>query len=336
MRVDALDFDLPEELIAQQPLANREESRMLVVHRESGQIEHMRFLDLPSYLRAGDLIVMNDTRVTAVRLRGRRATGAAVELLLLRELAPGAFMALAKPAKKLRPGERVQLDGGLVAVVQADYDAGQKLVRLEDPAGSPASPGSTGETPLPPYIRASLSDPERYQTVYAKTKGSAAAPTAGLHFTQEMLSSLTSMGVDRAFVTLDVSLDTFRPIQTETVEEHTMHGETCRVSPDTADQVARCSGRVIAVGTTTVRTLESLAQGPRVVRAGESTTSLFLVPGSRLQVVDGLLTNFHMPRTTMLLMVAAFIGVDALRAAYAEAVRERYRFLSFGDCMLVI
>lgn len=335
MRTSDFHYDLPEDLIAQVPLADRSASRLLVLHRETGVIEHRTFLDALDYLRAGDLLVMNDTRVTAIRLVGHRETGGRVELLLLRDCDHGCYVALCKPAKRLKPGDIVTIRTNLDSVVLEDLGGGMKRIkfRQEDCREQLAV---AGQVPLPPYISHALADPDRYQTVYAATGGSAAAPTAGLHFTPEVLRQIAAKGVGAARVTLDVGLDTFRPMKVENIEDHVMHGERCLVPKVTASAIKACRGRVFAVGTTTVRTLESFAIGPRQVESGEKVTSLYITPGYSFQAVDALFTNFHMPGTTLMLLVSAFAGRENVLRAYREAVAERYRFLSFGDAMLIV
>jgi S-adenosylmethionine:tRNA ribosyltransferase-isomerase len=310
---DELDYDLPPELIAQHPAERRDASRLLVFDRARGAIRHRSFAELPDEL-SGELVVVNDTRVVPARLHLRRATGGAVEILLLEQLdADGTWEALARPSRRLRAGERL----GPVELLEPLGD-GRWRIRLE---GEPQ-----GEAPLPPYITAPLADPERYQTVYADESGSAAAPTAGLHFTPELLARLD---VER--VTLHVGLDTFRPLATGTLEEHELHGERYAVRPDAWRRI-QAAERVLAVGTTTVRVLETLARGGPL--AGRTT--LFVTPGFEFRRTDALLTNFHLPRSTLLALVMAFAGVEETRRLYALAVAERYRFYSFGDAMLVL
>ena len=334
MRVSEIDYNLPARLIAQEPLADRSASRMLVLARATGKIEHRKFTDIVGLLNPGDLLVLNDTRVSAVRLRGRRMTGGAVEALIMRPLGDGCFEAMLKPSKRLKPGITIQFDAGIEAEV---VEGGDEITRvLRFPPGSDQKVLQSGSVPLPPYIHRDLEDAGRYQTVYNRSPGSAAAPTAGLHFTPSILESLKRKGVDTAFVTLSVGLDTFRPLTVDDPQDHRMHGEECTVSGDTARKVAECNGRVIAVGTTSARTLESHAIGKRLVEPSTAKTKIFIRPGYDFQVIDGLLTNFHMPRTTMLLMLAALVGIKPLMQAYAEAVQHEYRFLSFGDAMLVI
>ncbi len=327
-------YDLPPDLIAQSPLQDRSSSRLLLLHKR-GEVEHRQFTDVLDLLHPGDLLVLNDTRVTALRLLGHKATGGAVEALLLSELAPAVFEAMMKPAKSLRPGARVTFGEGLDAVVE---EANEELrtIRFLQPTGLMERLKQVGLTPLPPYIQKVLQDQERYQTVYAAAPGSAAAPTAGLHFNQTMLEVLQQRGVELANVTLDVSLDTFRPIKIDDVDLHKMHGERCTLPPETAEKIASCKGRIIAVGTTTVRTLESFATGRRRVAHGDKSTKLFIRPGFDFQVIDGMFTNFHMPGTTMMLMISALAGRGHVLGAYQEAVAQQYRFLSFGDSMLII
>ena len=330
------DYLLPAERIAQQPLADRAASKMLHLDRATGQVHHRVFRDCPSLLREGDLLVLNDTRVSAVRLLGQKPTGAAVEFFLLRDRGNGLYETLVKPGRRLRPGSVVEFEQGLAGRVEAQMPDSRRLVLLTHPTSVPEALAAVGRVPLPPYIHEELQDPDRYQTVYARTDGSSAAPTAGLHFTPEILDAIRDLGVALSTVTLDVGLDTFRPIEAENVDDHPMQGERCRVPDDTAEAVANCRGRVIAVGTTTVRTLETFARGPRRLEPGETVSKLFLKPGSEFQIVDGMFTNFHMPRTTMLLMLAALAGPEAVLAAYREALAADYRFLSFGDSMLVL
>lgn len=335
--LDAFDYVLPEDRIAQEPLADRASSKLLRVHRESGQLSHHTFRDITGILRPGDLLVMNDTLVTALRVYGQKSTGAAIEFLLLKELGDATFEALARPGKRLPPGAEVQFENDLKATILEDLDGGRKKVRF-DGADPQRQLQEIALAPLPPYIKKPLHDRGRYQTVYADQThgGSAAAPTAGLHFTPELLAELEAMGVQRATVTLDVGLDTFRPVTADNPFDHEMHGERCCVPEATAEAVARCEGRVIAVGTTAVRTLETFAAGKRRVEPGERVSKLFIHPGFEYQVVDGMFTNFHMPRTTMLLMISALAGADPIRRAYQAALERDYRFLSFGDSMLIL
>ena len=321
MRSNELDYDLPADLIAQHPVEPRDASRLLVFERATGTIRHRTFRDLPDEL-AAHLVVVNDTRVVPARLRLRRETGAAVEVLLLERRDDGVWEALARPSRRLREGERLLacntvLQASPVDLVEALGD-GRWLVRVE---GEPH-----GEVPLPPYIHEPQEDPERYQTVYADEAGSAAAPTAGLHFSRSLLGRL-----DHVAVTLHVGLDTFRPLTEETVEEHAIHGERYRVEPAAWARIDAAE-RVLAVGTTTTRVVETLARGAPL----EGRTELYITPGFSFRRVDALITNFHLPRTTLLALVMAFAGVEETRRLYAVAVAERYRFYSFGDAMLVL
>jgi S-adenosylmethionine:tRNA ribosyltransferase-isomerase len=312
MRSAELDYDLPRELIAQRPAQHRDAARMLVFERNTGTVRHRTVADLPDEL-GDELVVINDTRVIPARLHVRRETGGAVEILLLERLEGSLWEALARPSRRLRPGERV----GPVELLESLGD-GRWRIRLE---GEPE-----GEPPLPPYITVPLDDPGRYQTVYAREAGSAAAPTAGLHFTPELLARLD---VER--VTLHVGLDTFRPLAVEQLESHELHGERYRVERGAWERI-RTAGRVLAVGTTTVRVLETIARDGDL----HGRTSLFVLPGFTFLRVNALLTNFHLPRSTLLALVMAFAGVDAVRDLYRIAIEERYRFYSFGDAMLIL
>lgn len=334
-RVSDYEYELPEGAIAQRPLDDRAASKLLYLHKSSGEIEHRTFREVPSFLRAGDLLVLNNTRVSAFRLFGRKPTGAAVELLALRNLGKGRYEALLRPGRRLQPGARIEFEG-LSALVEENLDEGRKLVRFEAESDVEAAIRSASVAPLPPYVHEQLRDPSRYQTVYADTDGSAAAPTAGLHFTSEILQEIEAKGVRLAWVTLNVGLDTFRPVQVEDAAEHPIHGETCELPPETADAVERCEGRIIAIGTTSVRTLETFAHARRRVASGKRDTRLFIRPGYEFKVVDGMFTNFHMPRTTMLMMISALAGRENVMAAYREALHSGYRFLSFGDSMLIV
>jgi len=331
------DYNLPESLIAQHPLEDRSQSKLLHLDRETGKVIHRRFAEAVDLLEPGDLLVLNDTRVTALRLLGTRPTGGQVEALLLAPTGEeGGFLALTRPAKKLKPGSTLLFDQGIVATVQEDLGEGRKRLKLAADGPLADALCRVGRVPLPPYIHERLDDPERYQTVYAKTPGSAAAPTAGLHFTDDILLDLRQKGVDIAHVSLDVSIDTFRPVANEDLSLHVMHGEVCRVPESTVQKVAESRGRVVAVGTTTVRTLESFAVEPKRLQSGEKVSRLFITPGYRFQIVDGMFTNFHMPRTTMLMMIAALAGHGPVMNAYIEACANEYRFLSFGDAMLIL
>ncbi len=337
MRTELFDYRLPPELIAQRPAKEREGSRLLVVDCESGDIAHRSFRDLAGYLEAGDCLVLNASRVRHARLRGRkRQGGGEVELLLLSPSGDGTWGALARPVRRLHPGTVVSFgDGELEAEVVEKKEHGEVRVRLQpgELAAVEAAVERLGEMPLPPYIREVPPDPERYQTVYARETGSAAAPTAGLHFELQTLHELEEKGIKLAFLYLDVGLDTFRPIGEEEIEDHHIHSERMRLDEETCEVVnaaRKGGGRVVAVGTTVVRALESAADGGGV-RPLRGTTGLFIYPGFRFRAVDCLLTNFHMPRSSLLLLVCAFAGRETVMEAYRQAVDERYRFLSFGD-----
>lgn len=309
---------------------------MLVVPKVDGEVQDKHFTDILDYLAPGDVLVLNNTRVTALRLFGQKPTGAAVELLILRSTGTeGKFLALVKPGKRLRVGARIELQEGLVATIVGETEGGVREVAFSPHPRLEEALKRAGQVPLPPYITTRLGDPSRYQTVFAEVPGSSAAPTASLHFTPLMIEEIKSKGIQIAPVTLDVGIDTFRPIESETAEAHKMHGEVCRIGEPSARIINERKGRLIAVGTTAVRTIESFARAGQV-QAGETNTKIFITPGYHWQAVDGLLTNFHLPRTTMLMMVAAMIGRERLMGAYAHAIESRYRFLSFGDAMLII
>jgi S-adenosylmethionine:tRNA ribosyltransferase-isomerase len=331
------NYLLPEEAIAQTPLEDRARARLLWLRKDGGACSHHQFFEVPALLEKGDLLVLNNTRVTALRLGGHKTTGGHVEALLLRETEnPGEYVALMKPGKRLPVGAKVIFEGELKAFVVADQGEGQKLIQFKEIAKLKEQLREVGQMPLPPYIKSRIEDAERYQTVYASRGGSAAAPTAGLHFTDDILCSLREKGISTAFVTLDVGIDTFRPLQTEDLSQVQMHGEYCEIPEETAEAIAKCQGRVIAVGTTTVRTLESFAVGPREVKTGRKLTTLFITPGFQYQIIEGMFTNFHLPKTTMLLMISALAGREEVLKAYDLALQQGYRFLSFGDSMLIL
>jgi S-adenosylmethionine:tRNA ribosyltransferase-isomerase len=349
LRMADFNYELPPERIAQNPIEPRDNARLLVVPRGVGEISHRIFRDLPDLLEPDDLLIVNETRVTALRLFGRRQSGGVVEVFLLRpaiECGIDVYEALVRPGRKIAVGDTLEFpDGGITATVVDRTPSGGRILRFVSEAGSEVSERleSFGRVPLPPYITAPLSDRERYQTVYARTPGSAAAPTAGLHFTSDLMDRLEAKGLRVGRIRLDVGLGTFRPIQGDDVLAHEMHREAYEVSPETADAVNNCRGRVIAVGTTSLRALETAALAASVsenrkrrVAPISGETQLFVYPGFEFKAVDGLITNFHQPHSTLLLLVAAFAGSDRMRSAYATAVREQYRFLSFGDAMLII
>jgi len=308
---------------------------MLVLNPNTGEIEHRVFYELPEFLEEGDLLILNDTRVTALRLYGKKTTGGKVEVLLLREMGDGFFEAIARPAKRLQPGACIEFSNGFRATILSASNDGKRVLEFTPPI-SHEELQKFGKLPLPPYVFLDLEDSERYQTIYARKPGSAAAPTAGLHFTPRVFKALDEKGVQRATITLDIGLDTFRPVRTDDVYDHKMHGERYAIPEDTSRKIEKCRGRVFAVGTTSVRAVESAAIAKRKTKSGEGATELMITPGYSFKIVEGLITNFHMPRTTMLLLVAAFCGKELLMKAYREAIRLEYRFLSFGDSMLIL
>ncbi|MHB1004052.1 MAG: tRNA preQ1(34) S-adenosylmethionine ribosyltransferase-isomerase QueA [Chloroflexota bacterium] len=343
MKTNDFAYDLPERLIAQTPLEPRDAARLLVLDRARRRLEHRAFRDLPAYLRPGDLLVANDSRVIPARLYGHRVeTGGQVEALLLTRREPHVWEALVRPGKRLREGARVEFGGDGTAVaaeVVGVTEGGGRLLRFD---GSTEELDRIGVTPLPPYIKAPLADPGRYQTVYAHERGSVAAPTAGLHFTPELMLRLEEMGLRFAFTTLHIGLDTFRPVKEDEVEAHRIHSEYCELDAATAvaiNATRAAGGRVIAVGTTAVRTLESAARGVvpgAAVAPYAGWTSLYIYPGYRFKVVDAMITNFHLPRSTLLMLVSAFAGREFILEAYREAVAREYRFYSFGDATLIV
>lgn len=348
MNVSDFDFELPERLIAQTPLAERTASRLLVLHRADGRVEHRGFTDLADYLQPGDALVLNDTRVLPARLIGVKAdTGAKVELLLLKQLADDRWEALARPGKKIRvgtelhfgaePGNRQPL---LAATVEEEGEMGARVVRFAYQGVFNELLDKLGQMPLPPYIKETLDDRERYQTVYAQHAGSAAAPTAGLHFTASFLDELADRGVRLCPITLHVGLGTFRPVSAETIEEHEMHAEWYSVSEDSAaklNETRAAGGRIVAVGTTSARTLETIGRRfeGEPVAACSGWTDIFIYPGYRFRLVDALLTNFHLPKSTLVMLVSALAGREAVLGAYKEAIAREYRFFSFGDAMFI-
>ncbi len=344
MHIDEFDYPLPPELIAQQPLPERDASRLLVLDRRTGALQHCTFRDLPELLTPGDLLVVNRSRVLPARLLGRRAGGGQAEVLLVRQLEGPRWEALLRPGRRLRPGARVRLAEGFEALVLPGPASAQgcRLVELQASAGDwRAAVERHGHVPLPPYVRRpdTPADRERYQAVYAREEGSVAAPTAGLHFTPELLERLARRGLGRAEIVLHVGPGTFRPVEVEDVRAHRVDPERFEIPAATAQALARARAtgrRVVAVGTTTTRALESAASEEGLVAAGPGETELVIIPGRPFRVVDGLVTNFHLPRSSLLLLVAAFAGRERLLSAYAEAVRQRYRFFSYGDAMLVL
>ena len=340
MKTEDFYYDLPEELIAQTPLQKRDSSRLLVMDRETGETTHRHFYDICDYLRPGDCLVMNDSRVLPARLLGQRPTGGAAELLLLNDRGDKKWECLARPGRKLQPGQQVIFGNGeLTATILENLPDGNRLVEFHYEGIFLEVLERLGKMPLPPYIKEELQDRERYQTVYSREVGSAAAPTAGLHFTPELLEKIRGMGVSLAFVTLHVGLGTFRPVKVENVLEHHMHSELCMLSEETAsilNDTRKAGGRIICVGTTSCRTLESLAGEDVTFVAGSKWTDIFIYPGYTFRAMDGLITNFHLPESTLVMLVSAFAGRDNVLSAYKEAVEEKYRFFSFGDAMLII
>lgn len=341
MNINDFDYDLPEELIAQTPLKERTASRLLVVHRHDGSLEHRHFSDIKEYLHPGDCLVLNNTRVIPARLLGHREhMGGAVELLLLRHKEGDVWETLVRPGKKCREGDRLTFgDGKLTAEIVTVQPDGNRLVRFFYQGIFNEVLAELGEMPLPPYIKEKLMDPERYQTVYSKVEGSAAAPTAGLHFDKSLLESLKASGVQLAYVTLHVGLGTFRPVKAERVEEHVMHSEAYSVTEETAallNQTRQNGGRIICVGTTATRVVETLADENGVMHAGGGETDIFIYPGYRFKMTDALITNFHLPKSTLVMLVSALAGRELILKAYQEAVQERYRFFSFGDAMFIV
>lgn len=340
MNVSDFNFELPEELIAQDPLEDRAASRLLVLDKETGETEHRVFRDIVKYLKKGDCLVINDTKVIPARLMGRKVgTDAAIEVLLLKRKSDRVWETLVRPGKKMRVGAEVSFgDGLLVGKVIDVVDDGNRLIQFSYDGIFEEILDQLGQMPLPPYITHELKDKNRYQTVYAEHDGSAAAPTAGLHFTKELLKEIEDMGVSIAHVTLHVGLGTFRPVKVETIEEHHMHSEFYVVEESEAKKVndaKRNGGRVICVGTTSCRTVESASDENGVLKAKSGWTQIFIYPGYRFKILDCLITNFHLPESTLLMLVSALAGRDHILAAYKEAVKERYRFFSFGDAMFI-
>jgi S-adenosylmethionine:tRNA ribosyltransferase-isomerase len=342
LRTSDFDYDLPVNFIAQTPLEKRDHSRLLVLYRQTGKIRHKVFKDIGEFLKKGDILVVNETRVIPGRLFARKIPGGGrVEILLLRRVDWLTWETIVG-GKGLNVGRQLEIEtrhpreSSLIAVIEAVLDGSERLIRFDRPIETIFS--QIGHVPLPPYIHSRLDDPERYQTIYAKTDGSAAAPTAGLHFTAELIEQLKTRGVQFAHITLHVGLDTFAPVNEEDPEEHKIHTEWCRITPETAyqiNQAKEAGGRVIAVGTTSVRTLESAAANGKVA-SFEGPTSLFILPGYKYKLVDGMITNFHLPRSTLIMLVSAFTGRERILATYEVAKRDGYRFYSFGDAMLII
>lgn len=339
MKTSDFTYDLPEELIAQTPIEKRDASRLMVLDKQTGAVEHRHFFELPGYLRSGDCLVLNDSRVIPARLFGTRPGGGVTEIVLLRDLGDKRWECLCRPGKKTRVGNRISFGNGeLTAEVEAVQDDGNRILRFEYDGIFLEILDRLGQMPLPPYIKTQLEDKERYQTVYSREPGSAAAPTAGLHFTNELLDDIRAMGVKVCFVTLHVGLGTFRPVKAENIEEHDMHSEYCTISAETAaaiNETKANGGRVIAVGTTSCRTLESFAKDDGTMEAASGWTNIFIYPGYRFKCIDALVTNFHLPGSTLVMLVSALAGRENILNAYKTAVEERYRFFSFGDAMFI-
>ncbi len=339
MKTSNFYYALPEELIAQTPLEKRDASRLLHLNKATGETEHRHFFDLPTYLKPGDCLVLNDSRVLPARLIGRRETGGAVEVVLLRDLGDKGWECLTRPGRKTRPGTKLIFgDGALTAEVIDSVEDGNKLLRFSYEGIFLEVLERLGKMPLPPYIKEELSDGERYQTVYSRETGSAAAPTAGLHFTKELLEKLTEQGVKICYITLHVGLGTFRPVKAEEIENHEMHAEFCVIPEETAHLVTetkKAGGRIVSVGTTSCRSLESFAREDGSLQPGCGWTDIFIYPGYRFKCVDALITNFHLPESTLVMLVSALAGREQVLNAYAQAVEEKYRFFSFGDAMLI-
>ncbi|WP_211747574.1 tRNA preQ1(34) S-adenosylmethionine ribosyltransferase-isomerase QueA [Paenibacillus sp. Marseille-Q4541] len=341
MNVDLYDFELPESLIAQTPLENRTASRLLTLNKNSGEMEHHTFSDIINYLHPGDTLILNDTRVIPARLFGvKEDTGAKAEVLLLHNLGDNRWETLVKPGKRLKKGAVIRFGDELSATIEEETDMGGRVIRFHYEGIFQEILDRLGQMPLPPYIKEKLEDKERYQTVYAKHEGSAAAPTAGLHFTKELLEAIKEKGVSIGFITLHVGLGTFRPMSVDVVEEHVMHAEHYSLSQETAELIndtKRKGGRVIAVGTTSCRTLETVGNQfeGKEIGASSGWTDIFIYPGYTFKVVDALITNFHLPKSTLVMLVSALAGRDKIMKAYDEAVRQQYRFFSFGDSMFI-
>lgn len=339
MNKSDFDFYLPEELIAQTPLEKRDTSRLLHLNKQTGEIEHKHFYDIKQYLHEGDCLVLNDSRVLPARLIGARPTGGTVELVLLKDLGNNRWECLSRPGRKTKPGQELVFGNGeLTAVVEEVTLGGNRIVKFSYEGIFLEILERLGKMPLPPYIKEELQDSERYQTVYSKELGSAAAPTAGLHFTKELLAEIADMGVKICYVTLHVGLGTFRPVKADKIEDHEMHSEFCIVPDETAETVnavKRTGGRVIAVGTTSCRTLESFTTEDGTLQATSGWTNIFIYPGYKFKCIDALITNFHLPESTLIMLVSALAGRENILNAYNTAVKERYRFFSFGDAMMI-
>lgn len=343
MKTSELDYQLPEELIAQDPIEKRDNSRLMVVNRDTGEIEHKTFRDLLSYLRPDDLLVRNDTRVIPARLFGKKhKTGGKVEALLLRKHSTDTWECLLKASGHIHQGDEILFDDSLHGTVVEILTDGRKLVKFSSSEQIENRIEKIGIIPLPPYIHHPLKDPERYQTIYAKFKGAVASPTAGLHFTEDLLKDITNQGIQIESVTLHISLDTFKPIKVETIQDHKLYSEYCIIKPEAAASITRAKRegrRIVSVGTTTTRVLESVSEVTSdglVVHPFDGWADIFITPGYKFKAVDKLITNFHLPRSTLILLVGAFAGLDLIKKSYQIAIQEKYRFYSFGDAMLIL
>lgn len=339
MKKSDFDFELPEELIAQTPIQQRDHSRLMHLDKITGEIRHEHFYDLPRFLKKGDCLVLNDSRVLPARLIGCRSTGGSVELVLLRDLGKGRWECLSRPGRKTKPGTELSFGGGeLTATVESVAEGGNRIVQFHYEGIFLEVLERLGKMPLPPYIKEELQDAERYQTVYSREIGSAAAPTAGLHFTRELLAQIEAMGVNVCYVTLHVGLGTFRPVKEDEIENHEMHSEFCIIPERTSrivTETKKAGGRVIAVGTTSCRTLESFANEDGSLPVSSGWTNIFIYPGYQFKCIDALITNFHLPESTLIMLVSALAGREHVLNAYKCAVEERYRFFSFGDAMMI-
>ncbi|MEL0539121.1 tRNA preQ1(34) S-adenosylmethionine ribosyltransferase-isomerase QueA [Staphylococcus debuckii] len=341
MNIEEFDYDLPEELIAQTPLKDRDTSRLLVLNRENGELEHRHFKDIIEYINAGDTLVLNDTKVMPARLFGvKQETKAKVEMLMLTQIEGDDWEVLLKPAKRIKVGQKLSFgEGKIEALCIKELDQGGRIMRLSYDGILQERLDELGEMPLPPYIKERLEDQDRYQTVYAKATGSAAAPTAGLHFTDELLDELKAKGVQLAFITLHVGLGTFRPVSVDNIDDHEMHSEYYQMTQETADllnQTKENGKRIISVGTTSTRTLETIRRDYDKFKAASGWTDIFIYPGFEFKAIDGLITNFHLPKSTLVMLVSAFSSRQYILNAYRTAVEMKYRFFSFGDAMLII
>ena len=339
MNKSEFNYFLPEDLIAQTPLERRDASRLLILNKVTGDISHKNFFNLPDIVKSGDCLVLNDSRVLPARLIGVRENGGTVEIVLLRDIGDGIWECMARPGKKVRPGASILFGGGeLRAVIQNITDGGNRLIKFYYSGVFLEILERFGEMPLPPYIKKELHDGERYQTVYSCDTGSAAAPTAGLHFTKELLNELEAKGINLCYITLHVGLGTFRPVKSNKIEDHKMHSEHCFISDVSAgiiNDTKKHGGKVIAVGTTSCRTLESFTSIDGIVRPGSGWTDIFIYPGYKFKCVDSLITNFHLPESTLIMLVSALAGRENVLEAYKTAIREKYRFFSFGDAMYI-